>query len=556
MLMATYPKTFPSAAGEALAGLTGRALAARKRELAVFFQVSLGTLSRWLIEIGIRAHRRSDAGSRRVDVAHYKTVRAIQVSSHKQQTGVLMPTEVAIEIAEKNNLVPAGSVQESSYNAWLREQDASRRQAEQPEPHIELRTDGPNHVHQADFSLAINWKIENNQAIYQELVYKNKLPAQGTLRLLRFVLTDHCSGAFFVWYVAATGESTDHLIEGLFRAWVEKEVAGKSVRAVYPFRGVPQILFLDRGPGTKTDHLKNFLAAFNVTLNVCEGSRSKGSVENMHWQWEQRFESRFRAQPPVSIEQLNDEAIQYAAHMCSTMIHTRHGRTRTACWEWFAGRKADLPIRVPRCDLDVARQLATSEPKECTVNGAGIVSFKSRKYRVPSPLIGQRKVVAQFDPFNFPSIYVSGMDGQTASFIVEPLEFDEFGYPADSVKVGEFQSHKRTDRAVAQDEAKEQFRVLAAASPIVTRGYHLEGLTASGIQSPETEISVAEPAPRYYELIRARQEVIHRMGYDLNPAEREVFAGWGEAVSEQQIEEACNKLRYGMTAKVIPFAAG
>jgi len=221
-----------------------------------------------------------------------------------------------------------------------------------------------------DFSLAINWKIKNNKAVYDELVYKNKLPASGEPRLLRLICTDHCSGAFFVWYTAAPGESVSALIEGLWHAWNEKAVAGNGVKHVYPFRGVPRILMMDRGPGSRSQIFQNYLAWLGVTQNICEGPRSKGQVESAHWWWEQRFESRFRLDPVVEIARLNDEAVQFAAHLCKTQVHSRTNAARTAHWEFHINRSFESQLRVPNCSFEEAKRFAVSTAKTVSVAGS------------------------------------------------------------------------------------------------------------------------------------------------------------------------------------------
>jgi hypothetical protein len=555
--MPTYPSSFREAVQE-LDGLNYQQRAARRKDFAKRYAVTPATIGRWLVEAGVRDRkRRVDRGVKRgTDVSIYLKILALRKQSEKRQTGMLMTIESAIEILQHNGDIPAGvTVSASSYSYWERERGISWRLRE-VEPHVEMRSKGPNHVHQADFSLAVNWKIENNRAVYEHEIYKNKLPDKGTPRLMRFVLADHSTGMFFVWYAAAAGETTELLIDGLFRAWDEKKVDGRSVQSLYPMRGVPEILMLDRGPGTKTTHLKNFLAAFDVKLLVCQLARAKGAVEKSHFHWERKFESRFRAEPLVTIDRLNDEAVQFAARICKTETHRRHGKTRTSCYEWLLGK--DVKLRVPACDIELARQIATSDPKECFVNGAGSFSFKSNRYRVPEALLGQSRVLVQFDPYHYPSVYVRSIDPNfELSYVLDPIQTDHLGFASDAAMVGEeFKRHKLTARQKVMAEAGEELAALQARG-IVTRGYHLEGLTASGITTPETLIDPAfnEPA-RLKRRHLAMAEVCARVGYSLSPAERDVFKTWGEEVTEDQIDAACQLLRNGVTAKVISFSVG
>lgn len=556
MSTSPIPPAFSEHAAE-LQQLGGRARAARRKELEALFNVSSSTMSRWLNARGIVFKQRGDRGKRRVVTdEQLNTIFAIQYSSYKQQQGPIMPAKVALEIAERNGKIPAGLISESLYNSWLRGSGVSRAAVDTPTRHINLISLGPNHVHQVDFSLAINWKIKNNKAIYEHLVYKNKLPAEGEPRLLRLIVTDHTSGSYFVWYTAAPGESVSALIEGLWWAWTPKTVAGESVQAVYPFRGVPRILMMDRGPGSKSQVLQNFLGWLGVETNICEGARSKGQVEGAHWGWETGFESRFRLDPPMSIEQLNDEAVGYAAHQCSTATHSRTRSTRTAHWEFHLNRSEHSQLRVPNCTFEEAKNHAVSNTKEATVHGDGTIQFRGEKYRVPELLLQERKVAVQFCPFDYPSVLVRALAAGSAAFPLQPLARNEHGFFTDGAVIGqEFKSHKDAAATRLVKEAKQAVAALTADSDrLVTRGYHLNELAASGIKSRETEIG-AHAAEPVYARVQACIEVAERMGRELDPAEKRLFRSFGETVTEAEIRAVVAAIERGVQADVIPMRA-
>ena len=513
-------------------------------------------MSRWLNARGIVFKNRGDRGKRRTATEeHFKTVFRLQYSSYKQQQGPIMPAHVAIEIAERNGKIPEGIMTPSLYNSWVRAQGSSRSEVDEPTRHVNLVSLGPNHVHQVDFSLAINWKIENNKAIYQHFVYKNKLPAQGTLRLLRLIVTDHTSGAFFVWYTASTGENVEVSIEGLWRAWTEKQARGQSVKHLYPFRGAPRILMLDRGPGNKSQVLLNFLAWLGVETNVCEGSRSKGQVESAHWWWEQGFESRFRLDPPLSIEQLNDEAVEYAARLQAKVVHQRTGTTRTAHWEYHINRSFESQLRVPNCTFEEAKNHAVSNQREAKVYGDGTISFRGQQYRVPEALLQEKKVFVQYSPFEYPNVIVRALSQQAPPFVLQPLVRNEHGFFADGAVIGQqYKSHKDDQRTRLVKEAKQAVASLTEGERLVTRGYHMEGLEGSGIKSRETGIE-AEAAPVFYGRIQAYMEVAERVGRPLDPAEKRLLRSFGEQVSEEEIHAAVAAIENGVMADVIPMRA-
>jgi transposase InsO family protein len=418
----------------------GRVRAALKKEFMTTYGCSSSTLSRALNEVGVRCHKRADAGTRRKEVPEeiLQRIAALQRASLSLRKGVVMPAEDAINIAEDSGWLAKGEVTPAYFNAWLREQDASRRDQVRPEPHVELRSLGPNHVHQVDFSLAVNWKVFQGKPQYEHLIYKNKLPGAGVPRLYRLLVVDHATGCYFAHYTESTGETVQATLEGLYRAWAPKQLRGESIERLYPFRGVPRILMADRGSANQAGITASVLERLGVQLNICEGARSKGAVEVSHGVWEQHFESRLRLQPPESVEQLNEWAVDFAARQCAVKTHTRHGATRSAMWVWHINRLPETQLRELRCSFEEFKGIAISEPTLCRVSGSRIIRFKSHKYRVPEQFLPGERVAVQYSPFEFPQILVRAADVATApAFLCEPVELDEFGFVANAPVIGQ-----------------------------------------------------------------------------------------------------------------------
>lgn len=556
---APYPRRFEEYLPE-LRATSGRAHSAKRKAVAALFGISDSTLSRWCQAAGVSRWQRRDRGARRIDVTDdvLRQLFALQYSSKSLKHGPIMTAKDVIDIAERNGIIDPDSVTPAYYNAWLRAQGISRTEVETPEPHVDLISLGPNHVHQADFSLAVNWKVENNKVIYEHLVYKNKLPAAGVPRIWRFALVDHATGYFFPRYAIAPGEDIVMFLEGLYYGWSEKTVNGCSIQHQYPFRGVPRILMVDRGPAMRSKITADLLSRLGVTLNICEGSRSKGAVESLMWWWEQRFESRFRLQPLTSIEELNHEAWGFAAWMCSQETHSRTRATRRGLWEFHLNRKPETQLRMMNIDLQTFQRIATTEPQKCRVSGSGVIAFKAKKYRVPTELIEHGYVAVQYSPFDYPQITVRAFDDANAPvFLCEPIELDEFGFPTDGVVIGsEYKSHKHTERkrmAAGAEQWLGDYQKQGAA--IQTRGYHLERVEATGVRSNETDMAVEQQPAAIYSRIRAREEVVARVGRPLESAERNLMARFGEQVSEAEIDAAVAAIAQGVSAPVIAFRA-
>jgi len=555
---------------ERLGSLPGRrAQAALKREFSDLHGVSLTTLSRRLTAIGYRSHDRRDKGTRRVGVSDEQLARvaAIQRQSMSLRKGVVMPAEDAIEIAEDSGLLPSGVVTPSWFNEWLRTNEASRRQQKRETPHVELKSLGPNHVHQFDFSLAVNWKVFDEKGgqpgvavpfQYERLVYKNKPPKEGQPRLWRGVVTDHASGAFFVWYSLTHGETVQATLESLYRAWAPKD---EETAKRYPFRGVPHLLMVDRGPANRAGLTVRTMERLGVQLNVCEGPRSKGQVERFHGWWEEHFESRMRLEPPASLEQLNRWALDFAVKLCGARSHGRHGQTRSGIWAWHIGRRPETQLRELGCGWEAFKQIAVSEPKRCLVYGNRVIRFQSQRYRAPDVFTPGEQVLAQYSAFEFPKIQVQAQTPGAPVWVCEPVEVDEFGFAAEAAVIGrEYKSQRGTEtsRSVKRfDEAWEGMQGSESdgrGQPLRVFGHHAEKAAEAQARPVGEEIAVDAPAARTLTRVAARQEVMDRIGRGLTKSEAAHLARvFGEAVEESAIEEAVAAIESGVRAEVVTF---
>jgi hypothetical protein len=543
-----------------LSGLSARPRAVVKREFAEVWGISSSSLSRALNEVGVRCHSRADVGGRRkaVEEKELCVIAALQRMSLSLRKGVVMPAVEAIRVAVDSGIVEPGLVDPSYYNEWARGREASRRAQAKPEPHIELRSLGPNHVHQVDFSLAVNWKMFDGKFQYEHLIYKNKLPSAGVQRLLRLILVDHTTGSLFAHYTCTTGETVQALLAGLYHAWAEKRIAGDSVQRVFPFRGVPQILMADRGSANQAGITATLMERLAVKLNICEGARSKGSVEVAHGIWESRFESKFRLHPPVSVEQLNDWAVDFAAKYNAEAVHTRHGATRTAMWAWHIGRLPETQLRELKTDFETFKGIALSEPALCVVNGARIIRFKTQKYRVPEEFSTGERVAVQYSPFRFPEVIVRHNCAGAAGFLCEPIEVDEFGFAKGAAVIGvEYKSQKKSETARFVGEAETTGKALVEGGGLRVYGHHAATVEETRIRHTGTDVLASGLAggsacPTYMTRVAARREVVERIGRGFTAPEAAwVARSFGEQVTEEEIAAAVAAISGGIRGEVM-----
>lgn len=506
--MPKIPPAALRALANEIATLDSAARAALKRQFARQYDISPSTLSRQLHRVGCRSHERADRGRRRLPITdeQLNVIAALQASSQSLRKGNYMPASDAIEIAEQNRMAPA--ISPSSFNAWLRSQNGSRRDQSSPTPHVELRSLGPNHVHQADFSLAVNWKVENNKPIYEHLVYKNKLPLQGVPRIWRLIVVDHATGCFFPHYTVAPGENELSFLEGLYFAWTEKTLHGESIKSQYPFRGVPRILMVDRGSAVRANATAALLNRLDCRLHVCREARSKGTVEVAHNWWEAHFETRLRLQPPQSIEQLNEWAMQCAAHYCATKRHSRHGSERSTLWAWHINRSEETKLREIACGFEVFKSVAQTDPVRCKVGGSRFIRFKSNHYRVPECLLPGTWVEVQYSPFSFPQVQVrSENEPLSPAWLCAPAEVtkNEYGFDPEARIIGEpIESTGRTHTPANKFAAAAKSAAKDLVGKVQAFGYHLARTPEIGVPVEGEEIAIDKPTTVMTRVVPAR----------------------------------------------------
>jgi hypothetical protein len=313
---------------------------------------------------------------------------------------------------------------------------------------------------------------------------------------------------------------------------------------------VPEYLLIDRGCYARSKVSQGVLERIGIEAIVCQEARAKGSVESLMWLWERHFESSFRVDPFQSIEELRDEARQRAALINANRIHTRHGRTRRAMWLQINEQGGQL--RKIQCDLDTFRRIAMTEPETRRVNGNLTISYQGNTYRVPEDLRYEERVEVRHSIFEYPKVILSKADSPgAAAYVAEPVEFDEAGFPVDAPVIG--QSYKSWKESPAERARKSAPMAVNDLAGIVARGNDLAKIAATAMRPRAVEVPIEPPAPEIYERVAAREKVRTLLGRDFTPAERAYLAGWGDAVTEAEIEAAVKDFQEGVSARVVQF---
>lgn len=313
-------------------------------------------------------------------------------------------------------------------------------------PSIEVAALHPNHVWQVDASICTLFYLPKDGGLQQmkaEVFEKNKpgnFAKVEQARVWRYVVVDKASHAIYVEYVFG-GESSLNVIQVLINAMQQR-----SNEVLF---GVPKVIYCDPASSHRSANMKRFCAALGITLewHLPGNARATGSVEKAQDLVEQHFESMLASRRVLSIDELNAFAKQWRVKFNAVARHSRHKMTRQACWLTI---ERDQLVQAP--GQEVCMQLATTEPKVCTITQGLSIRFKGAEYEIdqatfPGAYVGQKVMVTRNA---FTEEYVNFVDAamqhsDAPAYVAKKVQRNELGYRLDAPVHGEaFSSYKRT----------------------------------------------------------------------------------------------------------------
>jgi transposase-like protein len=414
------------------------------------------------VHVWLRSHRhnprkkRSDAGKTAISEAEKLSLASVVTETFRDngKAGVAMTDAVAV-LSEDNKLRCArvdnetGEViplSNSTISRALKAARMSPAQLRQPTPHQTLRSLHPNHVWQVDASVCVLYYLPKGadgesapglalMPIKKEKHYKNRLDnlkAIERFRVIRYVMTDHCSGLIRVWNYPHA-ESGAHTVDFLARLMAPKTDAHD------PFQGRPKIVMVDPG-ATASGMVRRFCDVLGIRLivNEAHNPRAKGQVEQANNLWERRFEawlSCIRDQVR-NFDDLNALSRRFQNWMNAHIPHTRHGEPRLD--KWLAITPEQL---VTTARAETLLELATGKSEHPTVRGNLTVRFAGKVWpvkHVPDIVIGEKLEVAA-SPFVEGGAVVlrRDADGKLLRYPLTAEAFDEHGFPLSAAVIGE-----------------------------------------------------------------------------------------------------------------------
>lgn len=544
----------------------GAGLAEAVETLSRKYHVSKQTINRWANQGGLRWRKeRVDKGIGTLCREDALRVGALMQVTRRLTNYITLPACDAVEILQDSAMLTK-DVSTSTCLRALREHKVSARDITRPTPHVTMRYKHPNHVWEFDVTNCLQYFLDDKKGLGERDVegtlYRNKLVKTAkTIKkeLLRYVVVDMCSGAFYMQYFYASGEKAVDGIEFLYNAMRPKN------NEQYRLHGVPQILYVDRGSIAHAHSFKGLMTSLGVQLiaHLPGNPRAKGGVEGM-MKHLMRFEARLGGQRPASLDELNAWAMDWAV-MFNALKLFRGTATRSALWNMIRTEQLRL------CpDWEVLSECLRSPAESRRVNGNLIINYRGEEYRLPDSNIAGQKVIVSFNPYRFPVVFAEAEDGTV--YEVEPLTKDQFGQLTDGVTFGDFRSHKHTDTQRAKKEMEEvaegwgiTFKgaadkrrasapPLGHETPLQMFGHQAEKVAGIAFMDKKgTDIVLPSPihgrgargegSPRV-PLIGALRQVVAEIGRPLTKQENaDIRARYTESMTDEEIQTLTDTLR-------------
>jgi transposase InsO family protein len=505
-------------------------------------------------ENGFSTGRRSRADKGKTDLTknQIEFVASLIHATRREVKGPIMPVECALEIAIDNEIIDPGQISPARMTRLLRERQINRAALKAPEPSTAMRSLHPNHVHVFDVSVCVQYYLKGGKGLRimdERDFYKNKLDKYLEIktRLLRYVICDHFSGAFYLYYYDARGESSDLLYDFVSQAWAHKNDER------YPFRGVPFILLMDSGAANTSGRTVAFLERLGIEIppGLPYNARRQGAVEVLHNIIESRFESKLRIRPAHTVEDLNQWARDFMIYFQATKRHRRHKMTRTECWLLIQENQLrELPQK------EILQDLYANPEEERTVDAFYEISYRGKQYRlkhIPGLFRGA-KVMAILKPWKVPRIDISYNEQIYEASPTEMLPAELGGFRADAAVIG--QEYKAPPETLTQQAVK-RFENMAYGEDKKKDDIPFAGLKVFGNQAEkvgnlsfierrgipiEVDHSITETQISFTEFLK---RLVQRIGPISKEMNRELRQRFGESVSVSEAEAYINDAESG-----------
>ncbi|MBN2435611.1 MAG: DDE-type integrase/transposase/recombinase [Spirochaetes bacterium] len=458
------------------------------REISTLYGVNRSTVSRWFKEFkkGSLQKRRKDFRVPRVGLSEQELYCYVQkVSALKwdsmTKTGKVIETSEAVRV-----LYNAGELPEilpsSTINRWLRNFGLSIEAIKHYKASTQNRliAKHPNHWWMVDGSVSEIYYLNDKDRLVgdQKISYdKNHaseiLTKKGFRKVIIYCAVDLFSSAYYVRGYVAPSENTMHWLAFLMDAFSKKEDSH-----LFPFRGIPQNIYSDKGSGLNSQQAKMFFESLGINFqyHLPGNSKAKGKVESRIGKYKSQIEAMFRFHKPKSIEEYN-----YYCYRATVNDNLKKGFVS----KWLHIQKTDALVEFD----SEKRNLVGYKMFERKVNVYGCVELDKQSYYVSTRLHGEYVIVYHKN------------DGTMTAVDANDMHYELTGIEHQNIEMGTYRAQKKTEYDRQLEGVEEEGKRIRN----VIKPEHFLGETPqiSAIQKSGKEAEIQSPFIRQgYKTIR------------------------------------------------------
>ena len=507
-------------------------------DLAGTLGLTRAQVYRHLREGGWKSGRklRKDAGRRKsgLEDGHVVLVAGMVERSKRSDGRIVAPVCEVVGMLSANGEIPAVSA--STVGRRMREMGISKREMRMPAT-FRGRSTEPGQMGLMDSSTSIVWRLDDaGRFVARDTgdvmrAYKPEVAAKMKVTLKRYIYIDHGSGFFKCRYFYAAGETGIDTLRFLLEVFDEM--------------GVPEAVYLDKGPGNKAWEVRYLLWLLGV--EVKEKGKDPwpaGKVEERHKSIQDGLEWRWGIEKPLGLDAANGVARQW----CQRENYQRrsgNGTTRFERLQGAGGRLRQSPGQEALCEL------LTQRPEQRMVDGEGLIRYGGRLFRVEDRDLCYSRQWVAYGAWTLPDLQVLvGFDaddwaverrliaryvGEAGETPADALRF--LGeHPVGAEKPSWAKALTEAKRAAGEWLAGHELDVYAdlpaAGDADVLRGVREQGAVVQMVHQER----LLGPSRAIFDAIRG---VRQRWGRELTAGEGETLRGWnGRAgVGVGEVEE-------------------
>lgn len=363
-------------------------------QAAQLYGVSESTLYRYLRTLyQPKPVRRSDLGKPRIMASgqmerYCEIIAALKIRT-LNKNGRHISTVGAIQLLETSGIdsdygfikLAPGQLNKATVNRYLQQWNFTLKSVLKDSPAVRFQAKHSNECWQFDLS-------PSDLKHLQEPIWYDK--QRGRPLLMLYSVVDDRSGACYQEYRNVYGEDAASALLFLFNAMTTK------ADPEFPFRGLPDMIYMDNGPIAKSRVFRNVMAYLGIEIKIHEPAsktnrrktaRSKGKVERAFRTVKECHEVLYHLREPKNEEDANNKLLEYLKQY-NDHRHRHEEHSRMEDWQQNLSAKGIRKM----CSWERFCAFAR-EPEQRTVGVDARIPVDGTVYEIHPDLAGERVVL-------------------------------------------------------------------------------------------------------------------------------------------------------------------